>query len=519
MVAGDTIESEKADSSYGSILRSTSVIAAASVVSVVMSVIRQKVLAVLLGPAGIGLFGLFNVISDLAVSLAGMGVQSSGVRQVAVASSTGDQQRVARIARVLNLTSWILGSLGALVLIAFAGPIGGLAFHLEARTSGVMLVGLAVLVRIVAGAPLAMVQGCRRIADLARVTIIGAVLNTLVAIPLVYLLGEDGIVPSIIAVALTSWATAHWYARKIKLPRIDLTFSSYSAEVRLLLKLGLAFMASNFLTAAAAFLIRILIVQQNGVDAAGNYQAAWALGGIYVGFILQSMGTDFYPRLSAVAHDNDACNRMVNEQARVSILLAGPGLLATLALSPLVILVFYSSHFADAVPLLRWLCIGMLLRVVAWPMGFIVLAKGDQKVFFWTEVAAAVVHVGLAWLLLGTVGLVGAGAAFVGLYAWHGLLIYFIVRRISGFRWTRENLALIGIFLGLAAPVLGAVTVMPFWSGHAIALGVTVVACWYSLAQLVRLVPQRWIPMRIRPLVYALLRYRPALAVGAGDRV
>ena len=124
MVAGDTIESAKADSSYGSILRSTSVIAAASVVSVVMSVIRQKVLAILLGPAGIGLFGLFNVISDLAVSLAGMGVQSSGVRQVAVASSTGDQQRVARIARVLNLTSWILGSLGALVLIAFAGPIG-----------------------------------------------------------------------------------------------------------------------------------------------------------------------------------------------------------------------------------------------------------------------------------------------------------------------------------------------------------------------------------------------------------
>ena len=37
----------------------------------------------------------------------------------------------------------------------------------------------------------------------------------------------------------------------------------------------------------------------------------------------------------------------------------------------------------------------MTLRVVAFPMGYIVLAKGAQQIFFWTEVAATVVHVGL----------------------------------------------------------------------------------------------------------------------------
>ena len=44
------------------------------------------------------------------------------------------------------------------------------------------------------------------------------------------------------------------------------------------------------------------------------------------------------------------------------------------------------------------------------------LAKGAQQVFFWTEVAATFVHVGLAWLLVTQVGLAGAGAAFFGLY-------------------------------------------------------------------------------------------------------
>ena len=74
----------------------------------------------------------------------------------------------------------------------------------------------------------------------------------------------------------------------------------------------------------AAYVVRILIVKHAGVDAAGLYQSAWGLGGLYIGFILQAMGTDFYPRLTAIANDNTECNRLVNEQAHVSLLLAGP---------------------------------------------------------------------------------------------------------------------------------------------------------------------------------------------------
>ncbi|ODT82140.1 MAG: hypothetical protein ABS76_09755 [Pelagibacterium sp. SCN 64-44] len=500
------MERNRGESRYGEILKSTSLIGASSVINIAMSILRLKVLAIFLGPAGIGLFGLYNVISDLTANLVGLGVQSSGVRQVAVAMASGDVGKVARISRVLTLTSLVLGIVGALALLVLAVPISTLSFGTEARASAVMLLGLAVLLRILAGAPTAIIQGNRRIGDLARMTVAGALLNTLAAVPLICFFGEAGVVPSLIAVALTSWIAAHWYCRKIKLPRVTLTLAQFTAETRFLLKLGFSFMASGLLTAGAAFIIRILVVQHDGVAAAGNYQAAWSLGGIYVGFILQAMGTDFYPRLSAVSADDAACNRAVNEQARVSILLAGPGLLATLALSPLVMAMFYSTQFADAVPLLRWFCLGMLLRVVAWPMGFIILAKGAQWVFFWTEVAATVVHVGLAWLLLEVMGLSGAGIAFAGLYVWHGVLIYLLVRRISGFTWSRDNLMLGALFLGLTVTVLAAVELLPFWPGMAVALAGTALGCGFSLALLVRLVPQHWLPARLRKLLDRLAR-------------
>ena len=515
----NTIGSATSDSRYGDIIKSTSLIGAASIVNIAMSIIRLKVLAVYLGPGGIALFGIFNVIADLAVGLVGLGVQSSGVRQVAVSVATGDQAKVARIARVLTLTSWVLGALGAALLIALAKPVSMLWFGSEAHTSGVVLLGLVVLLRIVTGAPAALIQGHRRIGDLARMTVVSAVLNTAVAIPLIYFFGEAGIVPSLVAVMLTSWMAAQWYGRKIVLPKTKLSWSDFTTETRLLLQLGFAFMATGILAAGSAFLIRIFIVQQNGVEAAGNYQAAWALGGIYVGFILQAMGTDFYPRLSAVAGDNVACTRMVNEQSRISILLAGPGLLATLALSPLVMAVFYSTQFAGAVPVLRWFCLGMLLRVIAWPMGFIILAKGNQKMFFWTELAATVVQLGLVWVLIRVVGLAGTGIAFVGLYVWHGLLIYYLVRRISGFRWTHENLLLIAMFVGLTGLVLIAVELLPFWSGLGVALIGTAIGSWFSLAQLVRLVPRQWIPQRLQPLVYFVLRHEPQMAAPTADGV
>src|SRR5262249_46475460 len=153
-----------------------------------------------------------------------------------------------------------------------------------------------------------------------------------------------------------------------------------------------------------------------GLEAAGLYQSAWTIGGLYVGFIVQAMGTDFYPRLTAVADDGPESNRLVNEQVLVGLLLTGPALIATLTLTPVLIALFYTSRFEPAVGALRWICLGMGLRVITWPLGFIVVARGLQGLFISIDLVCGAVHLALAWLLVSTVGLDGAGMAFFGLY-------------------------------------------------------------------------------------------------------
>ena len=494
-----TTEEISGGKSYGQILKSTAVIGGSSVVNIGFAIIRNKGMAVLLGPEGVGLMGLYSSIVDLAQTLGGLGVQASGVRQIAEASGTGDEQRIARTAKVLRRISLLLGLIGAVLLAALSLPIALLTFGDRGHAAGVAILGLAVFFRTVAAGQCALIQGLREISSLARITMLGAFVSTVIALPTVYFFGAQAIVPALVAMAAVSTLTSWWYSHKIKIAPTTLSMQQVGQETSALLKLGLAFMASAVLTFGAAYAIRIIVLRHDGVVAAGLYQAAWSLGGLYAGFILQAMGTDFYPRLTAVSRDNAACNRMVNEQTQIGMLLAGPGLLATLTLAPLVMTLLYTPEFQPAVNLLRWICLGMMLRIISWPMGFIVLAKGAQRIFFWMEVAATAVHVGLAWLLVSKFGPIGAGCAFFGLYVWHGMLTYVVARQLTGLRWSRTNQLLAIGFLSAGAAVFAACLALPFWTATAIGALVTMASGLCSLRMLLKLIPPDALPQVVRP--------------------
>jgi PST family polysaccharide transporter len=434
-----TVAAPAEERSYGQILKSSALIGGSSVAVIAVGVVRTKAMAVMLGPAGFGLMGLYSSIIDLVLAVASLGLGASGVRQIAEAAASGDNGRIGRTVLVLRRTAVVLGLLGLGLTVLFAEPLAVLTFGSADHAPAVALLSLAVFFRVVAAGQGALIQGLRRIADLARLNIIGAVLGTVLAIVLVWLWGERGVAPALVGAAALALATSWWYSRKVAIAAPVLTAAAVRQETAALLKLGFAFMASGILMMGAAYAVRTIVLRQEGLDAAGYYSAAWTLGGLYVGIILQAMGADFYPRLVGAADDPPRCNRLVNEQTQVSLLLAGPGVIATLTFASLVISLFYSAKFAEAVEVLRWICLGVALRVITWPIGFIIVAKNRQLLFLATEIAWTVVNVGLTWLCVRAHGLAGAGIAFFASYVFHAVMIYPIVHHLTGFRWSREN--------------------------------------------------------------------------------
>jgi PST family polysaccharide transporter len=487
--------------SYGQILKSSALVGGSSVVNIALGIIRTKAMAILLGPAGFGLFGLYGSIANLTQSVAGMGINSSGVRQIAEAIGSNDAKRIAITTVVLRRTSILLGVLGAVFLVVFSKQLSTLTFGTSQHAAAVSLLSLVVFFQLVSAGQSALIQGMRRIFDLAKLGVLGALFGTLSSILLVYLFREQGVVLSLVAVALMSLALSWWYSRTVRVQSQSISAVQLWEEAAALLKLGFAFMAGTFMTAGIAYAVRIILLRKVGFEATGFYQSAWTLGGLYVGFILQAMGADFYPRLTASAADNKACNRLVNEQARVGLLLAGPGLIATLTFAPIVIALFYSAKFAAAVAVLRWICLGTTLQVITWPMGFIIVAKAKQAIYFTTELAWAAVSLGLAWICVKSFGLNGAGIAFFGSYVFYGLLLYPIVHRISGFRWSAENKRTGLVFLALITVVFCGFYLLPFFWATSLGTLAVLLGGIYSVRVLLTLVSWDRIPGPVRRLL------------------
>ncbi len=489
--------------SHGQVLKSSMMIGGSMGLGFVIGIGRTKAMALLLGPAGVGLFGLYWSISELARNIAGMGINTSGVRQIASSVGTGDSQHIARTVTTLRRVALLLGSLGALFLVIFSRLISWLTFGDGQHAGAIAFLGLAVLFGEISSAQGALIQGMRRVADLARMNILSALFGTLFSIVIVYFyyrrgMAEQGVVPSLVCMGAMSIVTSWWFARKIKVERVSMTAAQVGAEVSGLLKLGVALMSSGLMFIGTSYLVRAILLRKIGADAAGYYQAAWGLGGMYVGFILQAMGADFLPRLSGAAHDNRECSRLVNEQAEVGLLIAVPGLLGTLSVAPFVITLFYSSRFGPSVDVLRWICLGMLLRVASWPMGSIVLAKGLKNLFFWSELLTYASYVVLVLILVPWLGLIGSGIAFFGMYVLYWIGIYVVARRISGFRWSETNRKLALLFIPLVILVFVSWYVLPHVAAAIFGAVATAAAGFYCLRTLCTLIPLERLPRPVR---------------------
>jgi PST family polysaccharide transporter len=206
---------------YGQILKSSAIIGGSSAVSLALSIVRTKVMAVLLGTAGFGLFGIYSGILDLVRAIGGMGINTSGVRQIAESHGSGDAVRLARTVTTLRRVAFVCGALGALLLVIFSIPISRFTWGSAGQAGSLVLLALAVFFADVSAGQAAVVQGMRRLGDLARINIWGSLYGTLISIGIVFYFFQQGqpelgIVPSLVCVAAMGVFTSWWYARKIK---------------------------------------------------------------------------------------------------------------------------------------------------------------------------------------------------------------------------------------------------------------------------------------------------------------
>jgi antigen flippase len=443
--------------------------------------VRTKMVAVLLGPSGVGLVGLYASITGLVSTLAQLGINESGVRQVAEANQTGDPEQVARVTKTLRRVCWITGFSGWLLTAALAWPLSKWTFGSPERMWPIAFLGATVLITAVTGGQTALLQGMRRIGDLARIQVLSAVLTTLIAIGLYAWLREDGILPVIILTAIVPLGFSWYFSRQVTITDLPQSWSETAAASKQLISLGAAFMYGALLSGIVGLVIRSIIVRDLGLETNGIFQAALAISGMFAGFILGAMGTDFYPRLTAVAHDDKQVNKLVNEQTEIGILLALPGLLGTLVFAPLLMRIFFTAKFLSGAELLPWFVIGVLGQVLIFPIGMIARAKGAVKWIYMGQTWANLSYLAIASTLMASFGILGIAYASPICISLQSLFVFFIARHLSAFRWCSSVFKLVAVAILLISAAMVSRRVPDFLAAICIGTAITAIGCLISM--------------------------------------
>lgn len=431
---------EEEAAEFKGILKATSIVGGSAAAGVLIGFARVKLSAVLLGPVGVGLAGQFQQATGLVAQVTGCGVSASGVREMALAASSDDPMVLSRRYSALSRLTILTGVLGAILVIAFAGPLAAWSLGDAERSEDLAWLGPVVFLGHLAAGYSALIQGQRRLKRLAALNVLSALGGVIVAAPLYLLLGLDGVVPALLAGAAIQFLLALRLSRPGCPPLARLSPRAFATEVSGLVKLGLSFVAAGAMGTVAMFVIRSKMTTELGLEAVGLYSAAWALSGLFIKYVLDAMGADYVPHLTALSKDDVATNRAITRQIEVGVLLSTGGLMATQTFAPLAITLFYDGRFNGAIELLQLFTLGMMAQIIFWPIGYVLQARAHIRAFGSLQAVNNSFYVAVFAALIERCSLNAVAYAFIATQLLSGVTTLVVVRSVTGFRLTRTAL-------------------------------------------------------------------------------
>lgn len=408
------------------------------------SIVRTKLIAVVAGQAGIGLLGLYGAAIEMLSALSQMGLRTSGVREIS--GSTGNESRKAAVRRV-----WTYGvtaaCVGAVVTVVLSPLLSRIAFGDGSGTGGFACIGLIVGLNALTASRQAIMQGTGRLRALARASVAGTAVSLIVSVPAIYMLREKSIIAVLLIYGAVT-AMAYMYGSRGE-TGMATGGGAVSGGVKRMLRFGVYMTVADGAVWLCEYLFMSWLRGAAGENELGLYQAGHTLSVKYIGMIFTAIAMEYYPRLSGVAGSRRRMSAYLDHELRIVVRAAVPAAVAFIVLMPMAVDVLYSDEFAGVTTMVRIAVPATLLRAVAWCSGFVILSKGDGRVFLLTECVSGVTALVLNVVCYSAYGIDGLGLAFAGTYAIYTPLVVGIVWRRYGVGISWRTWGLVSAGLGV----------------------------------------------------------------------
>lgn len=377
-----TKSNNESRSVFRSIMKGTAIFGGSQAFVMFINILKGKLVAKILGALGMGTNSLFNSAIKPIQELFTFGLTTSAIRNIA---SEENPTRKAQQAKSLRRMLLILSLAGGVATISCSKWLSYSTFNDYDHTIHFMLLSIALFFMIMNTAETAILQGYRHLKALAFSNMTGPVCGLLFSVPLYYLFGVEGIVPSIIIMSLVSWCISRHFTRKLAIQNTSISWRESLTLGKSMAMLGATMMIAAVIGSVTSYLTNMFIRQYGSIDDVGFYEAANRITLQCTAMIFTALATDYYPHLSAVSHDKTKMQNMLQKEGEIVLLLIAPISALLILFAPIVVRTLLTSEFDKIIPVLRLIALSFIGRAICFPLDYVSLAKGDKTYYFWVE--------------------------------------------------------------------------------------------------------------------------------------
>jgi len=455
----------------------------ASIAGIGVRVLRAKLLALTVGPAGIALLAQYGDVRNLlsAVLLAGTGLGIIAV--TADAATEGDDDKVASMLQVLYRYLLLPGNI-LLLAICAATPwwlpdVVGSGDGLAAGAFVIATIAASTVNSVWCG----VLQGHKRFDLFAISTGLGPMLGLVALVPLVLIWDWDGALISLGAEAILTALATWWLYRQVRPKSSKSLLSKPEAPpwdtLKVLTSYGGASVAATIVGSGMMVLMRKRAIVHLGADSTGMFQVAYGISQQYVAVVLGALAAYTFPTYRSLVNEPVRLVKEMNDTLRGATLLVVPALIGVMVFRDPLVALLYSSDFGPAGDALRVQLVGDLFKVIGWSIGMFILASGRVVLHVVNEVIYYCVMLGAFELSVHQLGIVAPSFGVTITQVTGTLFVYALARHYIGFRFTGRNVRLCLLSLAAVGIVFFTCT-LNIWVS--ILAGTAVLAVWAVIA-------------------------------------
>ena len=410
------------------IIKVFSLTSVSTLVKMATGFVSIKVVASIIGPAGVALLGQLNNFSTILMQLASGGINNGITKYVSEYKQNKDRLSV-YLSAALRITVFCSLFFG-IILIVISGYLSRLIMSSHEYKNVFVIFGVTLLLYALNNMLLSIINGFKEFRKYVIINIANSFVGLAFTLCFVLMLGLKGAMISavtyqsvmffitLVMIRKQFWMSWDYFKEKIN-----------GSIIRQYLQYSLMALVTAACVPVTQLILRSNVISQLSLEQAGWWEGMNRISHMAVLVVTTSFSVYYLPRLSEIK-ERWVLRKEILKSYAVIIPMLLVGFTFVYLLRNWIIRILFTPDFYPMEQLFIWQLLGDLFKVASWLFSFLMVAKAKAKLFISTEVIFSALYLALGFIMVRNNGIVGLTQAYLINYVLYTITMFIAFRQI-----------------------------------------------------------------------------------------